>query len=144
MFFPPHLEPRCYHASVSRPTELGKLLKSLLKTAGITQAEFAQRIGVEGKYPSHFVTGRRLFPVEKLPAAARALKLAPGSPQRAALERAVYLSHAPEEVRHLVDTLEAQLIKLRQDRDSQQAILRKIVAKVPALADQFSDLSGDG
>ena len=115
---------RAYIVCVMKPNQLGKLLKILLKNAGITQAEFAQKLGVEDKYPSHFVTGRRSLPVDKLLLqAVAALKLLPGDPQRAEFERLVLLSHSPDEMGKIsksqerkIDALQNQVVSDRLQR----------------------------
>ncbi len=111
---------------MSTSTKLGLLLRKHLKKQGLRQQDFARRVGMESKYPSHIVTGRRVFPLDKLQATFVALKLYPGDAERAEFEAAAYLDNAPEEVQQMVEGLAGKLVKCEEESVSIKATLRKI------------------
>ena len=91
------------------------MLKDQLKVADLLQSDFARAIGVEAKYPSHFVTGRRPFPLDKLPLAIDVLGLKKTPGKKAEFERLAHLTNAPTEVRDMVARLEREMADLRKD-----------------------------
>jgi transcriptional regulator with XRE-family HTH domain len=89
-------------------------LRVALANADLTQREFAEKCNISPGFPPLLLASKRTPPLDKLAVMTRALKLTQGTPERIAFERAAYLSHAPEEVRQLVDSLEVKLTKCEQ------------------------------
>lgn len=131
------LERPCYHALMAEMTPFGALLHSRLGELDMTQAEFGARIDLSERYTSNILYGRRTLPLEQLTNACRALKLAAGSRERAHFERMAYLSHAPEEVSHMIEDLERQLANRREQVVQLVAEMRRRGIELP---ESVSDL----
>ncbi len=94
---------------------LGGLIGKHLAESGMTQENFAEKMGVSPGTPSNWINGHRTFPLNKIPALCTALGIDQKSAEREGLETEAYLSRAPVEVRKLVDSLEARLAKSEQE-----------------------------
>lgn len=92
------------------------MLKSLLKKRGLRQSDFAKKLGVEAKYPSHFVTGRRAFPVSKVKLAAEVLGLDLKSQDFKEFQIGAWMTHCPSEVHDFIESLESKLLESEQKR----------------------------
>lgn len=75
-------------------------LRRLLKTAGVTQVEFAKRIGVPPGLVNDLLTGRRKPPAAKMAAFAEGLGLR-GQSREQFLDVAA-LAHCPERIQRLI------------------------------------------
>ena len=103
----------------------------MLQKRSISQRSFAESTGIEKGTLGNILARKSCFPLDRLPDACRVLHLAPGSKDRTDFERAIYLSHAPEEVRHLVDDLESQLAKSSEQFSLILAELRRLDIQLP-------------
>jgi transcriptional regulator with XRE-family HTH domain len=99
---------------MSKSTPFGELLRKALENRGISAREASEKLGKPETYLGRAIQGIRTLSLAHLPALCRILKLAPGTPERATFERMAYLSHAPQEVHDMVDDLESQLAKERE------------------------------
>ena len=106
-------------------------LRLALQTAGLSQRDFANKAGISRGFPPLLLAGKRTPPLECINAWCRVLHLAPGTPERIAFERAAYLSHAPEEVRQMVDDLEAKLTQAQQQFSLLVTELRSLNIQLP-------------
>lgn len=88
-------------------------LKFFMERAKLSQRVFAEKAGISGGYPAHFLTGKRPPPLDRLTQMADALGLT--GQDRQAFTQAAHLAHAPGEVRALVNSLRLDLAKSRQE-----------------------------
>lgn len=102
------------------------LLKSRIAASDISGREFARRIDMEAGTLSAIKSGKSRFPLDSINPACEALGLNIGSPKRAEFVRAALLSHSPDEVRQLVNELEAKLEKSEEKSVRLLATLGKI------------------
>ena len=100
---------------MTNPQSLGDLLKNRLEILEISARDLSEKLGHASAHFSRVIQGIRKLQLEELPIICTALRLAPGTSERAAFERAAYLSHAPEEVRLMVTDLEVKLLKSEQE-----------------------------
>ena len=114
----------------STPT-FAEAFRSALESAGISQRDFAEKVGISRGFVPLLLAGQRTPPLERLDDFCVALGLAAGSPARAAFHRAALLSHAPEEVRLLVDALEAKLAKAAKQHELIKQELVRLKIELP-------------
>lgn len=99
---------------------------SSLKNSGLSNTAFAAKAGASKQHVNDMLKKRRTPPLDRLEAWADALSLT--GEERAAFIRLAYLAHAPEQVRRLVEQLEADLAQARE----QHALLLEEVARITA------------
>jgi predicted transcriptional regulator len=114
----------------------GELLAAYIKREKLTYRDFAKKAGIPPTKTSHFVSGIRTPPLEKVGKMVTALHL--DEQEAAEFMEAAYLAHAPEEVRLLVSGLRSQLAKAAKQHAllvSQHALivaeLKRLGIKLP-------------
>jgi transcriptional regulator with XRE-family HTH domain len=90
-------------------------IRFMLEKRGISQRNFASEIGMEKGTLGNILKRISCFPLDKLNEACRILDLGIETEAYSVFRKAIYLSHAPEEIRKMVTDLEVKLLKSEQE-----------------------------